>query len=164
MHDRRAAADADEWAVRMVDAGSEPARVAMSRYFAELDARFPTGFRASTSLDDAAAYFNPPNGAFVVAARDDAVLGCAAVQFLDDDRGEIKRMWVAPDARARGVATRLLSYLEELVRASGRETVLLDTNGTLTEAVALYTKNGYRPTERYNDNPYADHWFVKTLR
>jgi hypothetical protein len=41
--------------------------------------------------------------------------------------------------------------------------VVLDTNGSLGEAIALYRRSGYRDIERYNDNPYAEHWFAKDL-
>ena len=40
----------------------------------------------------------------------------------------------------------------------------LDTNGALTEAIALYRSVGYREVEPFNDNPYAHHWFEKSLR
>jgi hypothetical protein len=46
---------------------------------------------------------------------------------------------------------------------SGRTTALLDTNRVLIEAVALYQRRGYEAVERYNDNPYAHHWFSKAL-
>ena len=45
----------------------------------------------------------------------------------------------------------------------GHTTVRLDTNGTLTEAIAMYERAGYRHIERYNDNPYAQAWFEKEL-
>jgi hypothetical protein len=41
--------------------------------------------------------------------------------------------------------------------------VILDTNEVLTEAVAMYERAGYHRVERYNDNPYAHHWFAKAL-
>jgi hypothetical protein len=41
--------------------------------------------------------------------------------------------------------------------------VVLDTNETLTEAISMYERAGYRPIERYNDNPDAQHWFAKDL-
>lgn len=58
---------------------------------------------------------------------------------------------------------RLLLHLEERVAAMGNHTVRLDTNSVLQEAIALYASSGYREIGRYNDNPYARHWFEKTL-
>jgi ribosomal protein S18 acetylase RimI-like enzyme len=77
--------------------------------------------------------------------------------------GEIKRMWVAPEARGLGVARRLLGALEERARKLGRTRVRLDTNRALTQAQSMYRKAGYRGIERFNDNPYADFWFEKDL-
>ena len=58
---------------------------------------------------------------------------------------------------------RLLAHLEDEARQAGRSTVILDTNGVLTEAIAMYTAAGYTARDRYNDNPYAQHWFTKRL-
>jgi ribosomal protein S18 acetylase RimI-like enzyme len=83
--------------------------------------------------------------------------------FLDDETAEIKRMWISAEVRGRGLGKRLLARLEDEVRAGGRSAVLLDTNGALTEAIAMYESAGYRATTRYNDNPYAERWFSKRL-
>lgn len=153
------------WDVELsvVDPASRAAVIAMAAYFAELDDRFPGGFDPGEAFADGAAAFAQPNGAFVVALDGDAVVGAGALQQLAPGVGEIKRMWVHPDVRGRGLSTRLLSRLEHESRARGHREVRLDTNATLTEAIRLYERHGYRPIERYNDNPYADHWFVKTL-
>jgi len=143
----------------VVDPESLDAQWAMAQYFAELDARFDGGFDPGDALADARAY-QPPTGAFVLAAERS---GCGAVVRVDDERAEIKRMWVAPAARGRGLGRRLLLRLEDEARALGATTVILDTNGVLTEAIAMYTAAGYRAIERYNDNPYAQHWFAKSL-
>jgi GNAT superfamily N-acetyltransferase len=148
---------------RVADPGSSAARDAMSAYFDELDARFVDGFDPGSALDDASRDFVPPYGLFVLAGPDDAPSACGAITFLDEDRAEVKRMWVAPHARGHGIATRLLTHLESLVAASGRSTVVLDTNGVLHVAIAMYRRHGYQPIGRYNDNPYAQLWFAKSL-
>ena len=104
-----------------------------------------------------------PHGVFVIAGSEVGPLACAAAHFLDEERGEIKRMWVSPTARGQGLASRLLAHLEGLILDSGRRTVVLDTNRGLTEAVALYDRRGYQRIARYNDNPHAHHWFRKEL-
>ena len=78
--------------------------------------------------------------------------------------GEIKRMWVHPGWRGAGLGSRLLRHLEQVTVDLGYPEVKLDTNGTLVEAIAMYERAGYRRTDRYNDNPYAQAWFVKDLR
>ncbi len=82
---------------------------------------------------------------------------------MDKTTGEIKRVWTAPSARGVGVARRMLRALESSARAMRLKALRLDTNRALTEAHALYRKEGFREIARFNDNPYADHWFEKRL-
>jgi ribosomal protein S18 acetylase RimI-like enzyme len=70
-------------------------------------------------------------------------------------------MWIAPSARGLGIGRRLLQELEQLARRNGCRIIRLDTNESLREALQLYRSSGYREIERYNDNPYAHHWFEK---
>jgi GNAT superfamily N-acetyltransferase len=148
-----------------VDPTSPDAREAIECYFAELDDRFTTGFDPGHGGADAdVVELAAPSGAFVV-IRDDAgsVIGCGGVQRIDDETGEIKRMWIDPSWRGGGLGPRLLAHLEQVARDLGRSSAILDTNEVLHEAVAMYERNGYRRIERYNDNPYAHHWFAKDL-
>lgn len=150
----------------IVDANSVGARRAMRKYFAELDARFADGFPTAdleAALRAAPAAFNHPHGFFVVAGAAEEPVACGAVQHLDGERAEIKRMWVSPCHRGRGLATRLLAFLEDQIRQSGRKVAVLDTNAVLTEAVALYRQAGYRQIPRYNANPHADLWLAKDV-
>ena len=144
-----------------VDAGSPAAQAAMTAYFAELASRFPAGFDPTGYLepDD----YNPPRGRFFLAMSGDEILACGGLVWIDDSVAEVKRMWVDPAARGHGLATRLLSFLEQTALADGYRVARLDTNPVLTAAIAMYRKNGYRDIERYNDNPYAGAWFEKTL-
>jgi ribosomal protein S18 acetylase RimI-like enzyme len=105
----------------------------------------------------------PPSGVLLLARLDDAALACGALKVIGPGIGEIKRMWVSPQARGLGIAQRLLDALEAHARDMDLTTLRMDTNRTLTEARALYARNGYREIARYNDNPYADHWFEKRL-
>ena len=129
----------------------------------ELDARFPGGFDPGDAATSDVAGMTPPRGSFLVARSDSAVVACGGVQPHADHVGEIKRMWVDPTWRGLGLGRRMLAALEEEVRRLGYATVYLDTNATLTEAVAMYDRAGYHPIERYNDNPYAQRWFAKAL-
>jgi GNAT superfamily N-acetyltransferase len=141
----------------------------MRQYFEELDRRFAGGFLVGEAMDaameEAADRYVPPQGGFLLVEdeRTDEILGCGAVVFLDDATAEIKRMWIAPSARGGGLGRQLLGRLEGEAARAGCSTVVLDTNGVLTEAVGMYTAEGYRPTDRYNDNPHADRWFRKSL-
>jgi len=154
----------DDIVFSVVDAGSAQARWAMEQYFDELQRRFSGGFETGTAYDEAAVNFNPPKGLFVVASRDGDTIGCGAIQHLDDETAELKRMWVSPHSRGVGLGKRLLAHLELEARQAGCSKVVLDTNESLSEAIAMYLRAGYDPIERYNDNPYAHHWFEKPLR
>jgi ribosomal protein S18 acetylase RimI-like enzyme len=72
-------------------------------------------------------------------------------------------MWVAESARGLGIGRRLLAELEARAVEHGDRTVRLETNATLTEAMALYRSAGYVEVRAFNDEPFADHWFEKAL-
>ncbi|HHZ07698.1 MAG TPA: GNAT family N-acetyltransferase, partial [Rhizobiales bacterium] len=105
----------------------------------------------------------PPAGWFLVARVGEEPVGCGALKRLDDATGEIKRVWTAGTERGLGVASRIMDRVEALARDAGFKRVRLDTNRTLVEAQAMYRSRGYREIGRYNDNPYAHHWFEKAL-
>lgn len=155
----------DDVVIEVVDAGAPAAVGAVERYVAELVERFPSGFDpgAPPASDEATAPFRPPRGMFLVARRGEETVGCGAVQYLDGTTAEIKRMWVSAGARGLGLGRRLLAALEDVARDAGRTRVVLDTQETLVEARSLYRSAGYAEIERYNDNPYATHFFAKDL-
>lgn len=135
-------------------------QASLAAYFAELARRFPQGFDPG---DDAEGrQFLPPRGTFLLAKIGSDHVGCGGLVFFDDFV-EIKRMWVDPDYRGIGIAGRLLAALEEEGARCGAGILRLDTNGILTEARALYARAGYREIARYNDNPYAEYWYEKSL-
>ena len=142
---------------------SADAQWCLEQYFAELAERFEGGFDVSLGNPGGVADMTPPNGVIVVARLDGEPIGCGVLKQLDAATGEIKRVWVSSSARGMGVATKLMDRLEQLGREKGYKLLRLDTNKVLTEAHALYRKLGYRDIERYNDNPYAHHWFEKQL-
>jgi DNA-binding MarR family transcriptional regulator len=146
-----------------VPAGSPDAVGAVRRYFAELDERFPGGFDPGDAATSDVAGMSPPGGAFLVGRIDGEVMACGGVQRHSRTVAEIKRMWIAPDWRGCGLGVRTLAALEDEARRLGYRKVHLDTNGTLVEAIAMYERSGYHAIERYNDNPYAQAWFAKSL-
>jgi GNAT superfamily N-acetyltransferase len=157
----------DAWttvaAFEVVDPTGTEATEAMQAYFDELDGRFPGGFDPGEALGQGAAPMAAPGGAFVLARVGDEVAACGGLQRHDDDTGEIKRMWVGPRWRRTGLGRLMLAELEQRAGELGYRRIVLDTNGTLDEALSLYGSSGYEPIDRYNDNPYAQHWFAKQL-
>jgi len=147
----------------VVDPRAGEALAAMGQYFAELHLRFTAGFDPADTLVADAPAMRPPSGSFVVARSGDDVVACGGMQRHDASTGEIKRMWVHADWRGLGLGRRTLDRLERSVIEAGYRRVILDTNSSLTEAISMYERSGYRPIERYNDNPYAMRWFEKRL-
>lgn len=139
------------------------ARGCLDAYFAELARRFEEGFDTTKGNKVSDAEMTPPNGFFLVARRAGEPIGCGALLRVSDEVAEIKRMWIAPAARGQGLARRLVEKLEGIARQQGFRKIWLDTNRSLREAQALYRRQGYAEISRYNDNPYADHWFEKLL-
>jgi DNA-binding MarR family transcriptional regulator/GNAT superfamily N-acetyltransferase len=144
-----------------VDSASPAARDVVGRYFAEIGRRF--GFDPSGETDKDTELLLPPSGVFVVALSDGDPVACGGLHTIAPRVGELKRMWVHDDWRGAGLGARLLRHLEDRARALGHRLIRLDTNAALAEAIGMYQRAGYQEIDRYNDNPWATHWFEKAL-
>jgi DNA-binding MarR family transcriptional regulator/GNAT superfamily N-acetyltransferase len=142
---------------------SPDAERCLEQYFAELARRFRGGYDRGLEGAAEAGDFVPPRGSLLVARLFGEPIGCGAIRTLEPRVAEIKRMWIAPGARRLGLGRRLLNELERVARRRRVRAIRLDTNESLKEALRLYRSAGYREIGRYNDNPYAHHWFEKTL-
>jgi len=83
------------------------------------------------------------NGAFLVAYLDDVAVGCGAVRRLDETTAEIKRMYVSPSVRGRGIGRALVEALEREARSVGATRIVLETGTRLESAIKLYEAMGY---------------------
>jgi GNAT superfamily N-acetyltransferase len=153
---RRVSADAPE-AVRLL-ADYEAELLARGRPFSPLDPPAGSGGRRVEVHE-----MEPPDGTFLVAWEDEAPVACGGLRTLAPGLGEVKRMYVAPPARRRGNARRLLTELEACARELGHERLRLDTNAAQPEALELYEATGYAEIADYNGSPTATHWFEKRL-
>jgi GNAT superfamily N-acetyltransferase len=91
-----------------------------------------------------ASMFVEPDGVFVVVREDDGrPVGCGGIARFDETRGEVKRMYVVPEARGRGLGRQLLDELESAARRLGYRSVVLETGDLQAEAVGLYESAGY---------------------
>jgi len=149
--------------VGVVDPAHRDARFCLGEYVAELGRRFDAGFDPALSISATLDELRPPAGVFLVATLRGEPVGCGALKLHDGEQAELKRMWVATSARGLGIGRRLLAELERHAAAGGAGLVRLETNGALTEAIGLYRSAGYREVEAFNSEPYAHHWFEKTL-
>ncbi len=107
--------------------------------------------------------FSPPGGSFLVGLEDGKPICCGGVKRLPDGACEIKRMYVVPEARGRGVAKELLVALEDEAGALGYSVVRLDTGPQQPHAERMYRQAGYEPIENFNANPFASFWGEKRL-
>jgi ribosomal protein S18 acetylase RimI-like enzyme len=98
----------------------------------------------------------PPDGRLLLALHDVDVAGCAGLRALGDGIGELKRLYVRPAFRGRGIARRLAAMLLEDAREIGYRAVRLDTLATMTAARALYQALGFREIPPYTANPLPD--------
>jgi DNA-binding MarR family transcriptional regulator/GNAT superfamily N-acetyltransferase len=147
-----------------LDPAHTHAQHCLREYVVEVDRRFEGGFDPSRSISADAPELRPPAGLLLVATLHTEPIGCGALKLHDGAPTEIKRMWVAGSARGLGVGRRLLAELEAHAAArSSSPIVRLETNKTLTEAIALYRSAGYTEVAPFNDEPYAHHWFEKRL-
>ncbi len=149
--------------LREVPPDDPGARHALGRYLAEIDDRFPTGYRVEGPVATAAG----PGSTYVLATSDGepvAYGGIRPAPAVDDHAIEIKRMWVHPDWRGAGLGSRMLRHLEALAQDRGCSRLVLDTNGVLAEAIAMYERAGYRRIDCYpGSDPHATHFFEKIV-
>ena len=96
-----------------------------------------------------AAEFAPPVGAFLLALVDDVAVGCAGVRLLTAETAELKRMYVDPALRRRGVARALLGAIEAQAAQLGAAAIRLETGVMQPEAIALYRSAGYGDIPQY---------------
>jgi putative acetyltransferase len=97
--------------------------------------------------------FEPPDGVFLAVRVDGRAVACGGICRFDETRAELKRMYVEPDARGRGLGRRVLEALEDEARRLGYDAVVLETGERNREALGLYGSVGYRPIPCYG--PYA---------
>ena len=153
----------ESFEIRRESPFSDLAADLLNRYFDELDRRFPDGFDPGDAVHGELHDYQSPNGVFLVAYSIDVPAGCAALRRFDDSAAEIKRMWIDPSARGRGIGRGLLSALESLARDLGYRRLCLDTSAHLHEAIALYRSSGFEQIADYNNNPEAALWFGKDI-
>ena len=131
---------------------------------AELKSTFPEPGATHFSLTSG--QVEAGDGAFVIAVLDDAAVGCGAVRRLDGTTGELKRMYVDPSVRGRGIGRALVDALEREARRLGMTNVVLETGTRLAPAIKLYEAMGYARIPlfgEYVSSPLTSLCFGKSL-
>ncbi len=85
----------------------------------------------------------------VVAYKNEVAVGCGAFKHFDGETAEVKRMFVSPQCRGEGIATKILNELELWALELNYKATVLETGVKYPEALALYQKHGYNPIPRY---------------
>mgnify|MGYP001818476782 FL=1 len=154
----------DRFVIREEPADSPDVSWCFEQYYTELGALF--GYKPDEALPLAVDDLTRPHGLVLIVRRGEVgpAVGCGGLKLLDGGIGEIKRMWIAHEARGRGLGGRLLDALEAAAFAEGCERARLDSNGRLSAAVAMYRARGYKEVPPFNREPFATHWMEKPLR
>jgi GNAT superfamily N-acetyltransferase len=126
-------------------AGYEEARPLVEALAVELHERYGGGPASVAHSDD----FAPPYGVFFVVSQDGRDVGGGGIRRLDGGIGEVKRMYVVPDARRQGISRLLLKALVERATELGYGELWLETGTAQPEAMALYESAGFERIPPY---------------
>jgi GNAT superfamily N-acetyltransferase len=133
--------------------GAPAARTLVAAAQADLAARYGSGDETAVEAIE----FDPPEGAFLVAFLGGEPVACAGWRTLShfsdagiaEDVAEVKRMYAVPSVRGTGVATALLTAVEDSARSRGMRRMVLETGALQPEAIRFYTKSGYEQITNY---------------
>ncbi len=139
-----------------------PARDLMASLNELLDAQYP-GRAVRPGSVTTPDEMVPPAGTFLVGYEGDRAVAIGGLRPLEDGACEIKRMYVVPDARSRGVGRALLAALEEAGRTLGYTVVRLDAGAEQKHSRVLFEATGYREIPPYNRNHIAVYFGEKRL-
>lgn len=105
--------------------------------------------------------YGQPEGRLYIALVDGQVAGCVALRKIDDERCELKRLYVRPEFRGLRLGEYLTKTIIEQARLVGYKELLLDTLPFLQSAIHLYEKLGFVLIDKYNDSPMDTSIFMK---
>lgn len=112
-------------------------------------------------LADLPGLYAPPRGCLLLAGAPGAPVGCVGMRPLDATTCEMKRLYVRPQGRSRGLGRRLCQEVIARARQAGYRSMKLDTVGKLETAIGLYRELGFVACERYCENPQPDVQFFE---
>ena len=142
---------------------SPDARRLLAEYLDDLQRRMGPSWARAGYVDAPPDELMPPGGVLLVGFEDGDAVACGAVRVIDPGIAEVKRMFVVPPARGRGLGRALLDALERSAVELGCNLARLDSTEQLAEAMGLYRSAGYLAIGDYNRNPNATIWMERRL-
>ena len=128
---------------------AEPSRRLITALNAELSAAYSEPGANHFGLDPAEV--SGKRGVFLVVSLDGEPVGCGAMRLIDPQTGELKRMYLSPAARGRGLGRQLVAALEAEAKALGARRLILETGTRQTAALALYRGAGFKAIPLYGE-------------
>jgi putative acetyltransferase len=132
--------------IERATAPTDDVRALVAELEAELAAEYPPEQRHGLALDAIFA----PHVRFFVARAGGAAVGCGGVALFAD-LAELKRMYVRPAVRGRGVAEALIAEIEAATRSAGLTRLCLETGTRQHAALRMYARNGFGPCAAFGD-------------
>jgi len=115
-------------------------------------------------LSDLPGDYAPPNGCLFLAVENDQLAGCVALRKIREGIGEMKRLYVRPEFRGKGLGRTLTETIIEAARDLGYQRLRLDTlPGKMDQAISMYRSLGFKDIERYYNNPYEAAAFMELI-
>jgi putative acetyltransferase len=149
MDDFTGAMDTDSIRIGRAELTDDVSRGLIQALNAELSELYPEPGANHFGLDPAQVAGG--RGAFLVVYHEGAPVGCGAVRALDDETAELKRMYVSPTVRGKGLGRRLVDALEAEARALGVRRLVLETGTRQHAAIALYRATGFHPIPLFGE-------------
>jgi putative acetyltransferase len=108
--------------------------------------------------------YAPPSGRLLLAQCEGRSAGCIALRQLETRICEMKRLYVRPEYRGKGIGKLLVDGIIAEARAIGYERMRLDTvTSSMQDAIALYRRRGFREIDPYRTNPIAGALYLELL-
>lgn len=114
-------------------------------------------------LDDELSSLATFYDAILVAREDNGIAGCVALRRIDDDVCEMKRLYIRPHFRGRGIARRLVQAIVDDARARGFTRMRLDTLPSMQDAMRLYESFGFVDIPPYRYNPIEGSRYMELI-
>ncbi len=115
----------------------------------------------SEEIENLEEKYGLPKGRLYLAYHNEKPVGCIALRKIDKDHCEMKRLYVKPDYRNKGLGKELVGRIIYDAKAIGYKYMVLDTLPVLESALNIYKKLGFYETEAYNDSPVENTLFLK---